>query len=188
MQEMLKVDAMKSVYKSAPETIVKIDLTKSAYENDMIHNTFIFVTQSKVETLSLNSHLVHQCVGTNGYILGTRFEPGSPRRTHGSRPRPILNSTRQAAEQIRSLDCQADPSRTYAAAPIKHPRKALRAHPLVAPKPMNLRIANQHFDIGSRFRQEGGCLQGALSTSYDENFLAAEFVKIPVLGRVGYQR
>ena len=53
---------------------------------------------------------------------------------------------------------------------------------------MNLRIANQHFDIGSRFRQEGGCLQGALSTSYDENFLAAEFVKIPVLGRVGYQR
>ena len=38
MQEMLKVDAMKSVYKPAPETIIKIDLTKSAYENDMIHN------------------------------------------------------------------------------------------------------------------------------------------------------
>jgi formamidase len=38
MQEMLKVDAMKSVYKSAPETIIKVDLTKSAYDNDMIHN------------------------------------------------------------------------------------------------------------------------------------------------------
>ena len=38
MQEMLKVDAMQSVYKSAPETIIKVDLTKSAYENDMVHN------------------------------------------------------------------------------------------------------------------------------------------------------
>src|SRR5256886_16243540 len=40
MQEtLLKVDAMKkSASKLAPETLIKVDLTKSAYENDMIHN------------------------------------------------------------------------------------------------------------------------------------------------------
>src|SRR5215218_630406 len=38
MQEsLLKVDA-KPTYKSMPETLIKVDLTKSAYDNDMIHN------------------------------------------------------------------------------------------------------------------------------------------------------
>src|SRR5258707_2533845 len=39
MQEsLLKVDAMKSASKSLPETLIKVDLTRSAYDNDMIHN------------------------------------------------------------------------------------------------------------------------------------------------------
>ena len=39
MQEMLiKAGPAKSAHKSMPETLIKVDLTQSAYDNDMIHN------------------------------------------------------------------------------------------------------------------------------------------------------
>jgi hypothetical protein len=38
MQESLLKADTKPAYKSMPETLIKVDLTKSAYENDMIHN------------------------------------------------------------------------------------------------------------------------------------------------------
>src|SRR3974390_2516592 len=38
MQDMIKPGAAASAFKSMPETLVKIDLTRSAYENDTVHN------------------------------------------------------------------------------------------------------------------------------------------------------
>ena len=117
----------------------------------MIHNALGSVIQSNAEMLSLNSHLVQELFRMNDHILDTRPHPRCNRRPHRPRPPPVLDAARQPAEQIRPLDDQADAYWTYAAPAIEHPREPLRAHPLVASKPVYIGIANQDFHMSPRF-------------------------------------